>query len=412
MAPELVIFIGLQASGKTSLYHARFAETHVHVSKDLLRNARGREARQTAAVAASLSSGCSVVVDNTNPGIADRAALIALGRRFDAAIAGYYFASEPAACRRRNALRQGRARVPDVAIFSTLRPPAASDPRRGVRFAVRRQPPRGWLPDRPLGGGGVGMERDSYEARMRALEYFSGQQLLPGVWAVIRVDGNRFSRLTERRFTKPFDAAFHQLMLHTATALLGELQGLYAYTGSDEISVLCAPGWNHFDRRLEKVVSVSRASPPRPSPTERANPPTLTAEYGSAPARICSLTTSAGGRRTSREARSTTGATGPCGIPAAASPKPPRDSAVWQRRRSRNSCFNTGSTSTICHPGSGGARHCGGRDYEREGYDPQQDRAVTVVRRRIAVDIDLPMRDGYSAYLRTLLLGARAAPGA
>jgi predicted kinase len=31
---ELVIFIGLQASGKSTFYHERFARTHVHVSKD------------------------------------------------------------------------------------------------------------------------------------------------------------------------------------------------------------------------------------------------------------------------------------------------------------------------------------------------------------------------------------------
>jgi hypothetical protein len=31
---ELVIFIGLQASGKTSFYRACFAATHAHVSRD------------------------------------------------------------------------------------------------------------------------------------------------------------------------------------------------------------------------------------------------------------------------------------------------------------------------------------------------------------------------------------------
>lgn len=37
-AMELIIFVGLQASGKSSFYRARFAANHEHVSKDLLRN--------------------------------------------------------------------------------------------------------------------------------------------------------------------------------------------------------------------------------------------------------------------------------------------------------------------------------------------------------------------------------------
>ncbi len=37
-APELVIFVGLQASGKSTFFRERFATTHELVSKDLLRN--------------------------------------------------------------------------------------------------------------------------------------------------------------------------------------------------------------------------------------------------------------------------------------------------------------------------------------------------------------------------------------
>ena len=37
---ELVILVGLPGSGKTTFYQSRFAETHAHVSKDLLRDRR------------------------------------------------------------------------------------------------------------------------------------------------------------------------------------------------------------------------------------------------------------------------------------------------------------------------------------------------------------------------------------
>src|SRR5436853_453942 len=35
---ELIVFIGLQGSGKSTFYHTYFAATHDHISKDLLGN--------------------------------------------------------------------------------------------------------------------------------------------------------------------------------------------------------------------------------------------------------------------------------------------------------------------------------------------------------------------------------------
>lgn len=82
------------------------------------------------------------------------------------------------------------------------------------------------------------MDLNDFEAQMRALEHFHSLRVLPGAWTVIRVAGRSFSRFTETGFEKPFDIRFHDHMVKTATALLEELHGLYAYTESDEISVL------------------------------------------------------------------------------------------------------------------------------------------------------------------------------
>jgi predicted kinase len=118
---ELVLFIGLQASGKTSFYRSRFAPTHTHVSKDRLRNNRNRDRRQLELVRAALEAGQSVVVDNTNPMIADRRPLIDLARSFGAKVTGYYFESRVADCVARNQTREGANRVPDVALYSTIK---------------------------------------------------------------------------------------------------------------------------------------------------------------------------------------------------------------------------------------------------------------------------------------------------
>jgi len=117
---ELIILVGLQASGKSTFYRAHFASTHVLVSKDLLRNSHRPALRQVQLIEQALAAGRSVVVDNTNPTVADRADLIALGRHFGSRVIGYYFASEMLHCLTRNESRTGRARVPDVALYATM----------------------------------------------------------------------------------------------------------------------------------------------------------------------------------------------------------------------------------------------------------------------------------------------------
>jgi len=127
---ECVILIGLPASGKSTFFRERFAATHDHVSKDLLRNNRQPQRRQDQLIAESLASGRSVVVDNTNPSAAVRAPVIALARKHGAEVVGYFFTTEAADALRRNRAREGRERVPDVAIFTArkrLEPPTMTE---------------------------------------------------------------------------------------------------------------------------------------------------------------------------------------------------------------------------------------------------------------------------------------------
>ncbi|MCP3164683.1 ATP-binding protein [Myxococcus qinghaiensis] len=118
---ELILFIGLQASGKSRFFQRHFADTHVLVSKDLWPHARRKEARQRRLIVEALGAGRSVVVDNTHPTLAQRAPLIALGHEQGAHVLGFYFESRLADCLARNAKREGRARVPEVALFATVK---------------------------------------------------------------------------------------------------------------------------------------------------------------------------------------------------------------------------------------------------------------------------------------------------
>jgi len=118
---ELIMFIGLQASGKSSFFHRHFSASYTHVSKDLLRN-NGRPARrQQQLIEEALQARHSVVVDNTNVTLESRAEVIHVGRLYNATVIGYYFEPQVSQCLERNRQRTGKARVPDVAIFATLK---------------------------------------------------------------------------------------------------------------------------------------------------------------------------------------------------------------------------------------------------------------------------------------------------
>jgi len=116
-----VILAGLPASGKSTFYARRFAGSHVHISKDLWPKSANKVSRQARELDAALSAGRPVVIDNTNPTVADRVALIEAARRHGARVVGYFFTATTREAVGRNRGREGAARVPDVAVFTTAK---------------------------------------------------------------------------------------------------------------------------------------------------------------------------------------------------------------------------------------------------------------------------------------------------
>ena len=128
--PELALLVGLPGSGKSSFYRLHLAATHALVSKDLMGSARDKNVRQARQIAEALSAGRSVAADNTSLTPADRAPLLALARLHHARASAYFFDAPARDCQARNALREGRARVPEVAIWAMARrlvPPAFAE---------------------------------------------------------------------------------------------------------------------------------------------------------------------------------------------------------------------------------------------------------------------------------------------
>ncbi len=104
------------------------------------------------------------------------------------------------------------------------------------------------------------MRIDDLDGRMRAFEAALDPCVLPGVYMVARLDGRNFTRLTKalHPFEAPFDRRFHDYMLQTAEHLMGGcgLKVAYAFTQSDEISLLAGPEEDGFGRMLRKLLSV------------------------------------------------------------------------------------------------------------------------------------------------------------
>lgn len=115
-AGTMILFVGIQASGKTSFYRAEFPQL-VHVSLDEL-HTRNKE---RLLIRQCLENGISFVVDNTNPTAADRAGYITNAKKNGFAVYGFYFQSSVSESIDRNGKRNGTAQVPRNAIAHTHR---------------------------------------------------------------------------------------------------------------------------------------------------------------------------------------------------------------------------------------------------------------------------------------------------
>lgn len=110
---NVIIFCGIQASGKSSFYKHYFFNTHVHISMDLLKT-RNRENRF---IDLCLETEQSFVIDNTNPTVEDRVKYInKIRANRDCEIICYYFQSRIDEALLRNSKREGKARIPDAGI--------------------------------------------------------------------------------------------------------------------------------------------------------------------------------------------------------------------------------------------------------------------------------------------------------
>ncbi len=103
------------------------------------------------------------------------------------------------------------------------------------------------------------MKFNDLDQTMRVFETAHDHSVLPGLHMVARLDGRGFTRLTRRvhHFEAPFDERFRDHMVATVEHLMNcGFRVLYGYTQSDEISLLFHPEEGTFNRKLRKYNSI------------------------------------------------------------------------------------------------------------------------------------------------------------
>jgi predicted kinase len=112
---QAIIFIGIQASGKSTFYSEHFFQTHIRINLDMLKT-RHREKRL---LETCLEIGQSFVVDNTNPTPDERKRYIEPAKKQGTQVIGYYFESKIAESIQRNQNRRIEQRIPEKGIRGT-----------------------------------------------------------------------------------------------------------------------------------------------------------------------------------------------------------------------------------------------------------------------------------------------------
>lgn len=111
---EMIILIGIPASGKTSLYKQLFFDRYMRISLDLYRT-RNKEQQF---LQLALACQQKVVIDNTNTTKEERAKYISLARLSKYEVKGYYLQSHLVECLSRNDNRPEISKIDKVGVIA------------------------------------------------------------------------------------------------------------------------------------------------------------------------------------------------------------------------------------------------------------------------------------------------------
>jgi len=250
------------------------------------------------------------------------------------------------------------------------------------------------------------MTFDELDQKMRVFETAHDHCVLPGIYMVARLDGRGFTRLTKEvhKFEAPFDERMRDLMVNTVKHLMQcGFRVVYGFTQSDEISLLFHPDEDSFERKLRKYDSI------------------LAAE-----ASACfSLQLGAHGVFDSRISQ----------LPRS---EQVVDYFLWRSEDAHRNALNSHCYWLLRNQGQGVNQATSAleglsvaaknellfqhginfndlprwqkrgvgifwEEYQKEGFNPVTNESVMATRRRLKVEMELPMKDGYAEFIRGLI---------
>lgn len=251
------------------------------------------------------------------------------------------------------------------------------------------------------------MKFDELDSKMRVFETAHDHRALPGIFLVARIDGRGFTRLTKEvhKFEAPFDTAFRDYMIGTTQHLMDcGLRVIYGYTQSDEISLLFHPDENSFGRKLRKYNSVLAGE-------ASAKFSLLLGDLASFDCRIAQLPTEQNVvdyfrwrnedahrnalnahcywtlRKQGKGVHEATEQLSGMSVPA-------KNELLFQLAN-----LNFNDVPLWQKRGSG----IYWQDFEKPGTNPKTGERTSTVRRRLMVDLELPMKDEYSNFIARLI---------
>jgi predicted kinase len=109
---EIIVFIGIPASGKSTFYRQNFFTTHMRINLDMLRTRK----REDIFIEACLKARQPFVIDNTNTTEGERKKYVDIAKQAGIPVIGYYFETTLQDAIKRNQGRTGKGRIPTAAI--------------------------------------------------------------------------------------------------------------------------------------------------------------------------------------------------------------------------------------------------------------------------------------------------------
>ncbi|MDH5327097.1 MAG: guanylyltransferase [Gammaproteobacteria bacterium] len=241
---------------------------------------------------------------------------------------------------------------------------------------------------------------------MRVYETASDIKIIPNVYMVARVDGRSFTRLTKEvhRFQAPYDIWFRDMMVETVKHLMDNgFKMVYGYTQSDEISLLFDLDDSTFQRKERKLNSILAGE-------ASAKFSLLLGDLGAFDSRISCLPTKdlvVDYFRWRNEDAHRNALNSHCYWNlrnAGFSPKEASNQLLGMSVANKNELLFKNGTNFNSLP-SWQKRGIGvyWETYQKEATNPSTGQTVTALRRRLGVEYELPMKDEYNNFIRSLL---------